>query len=198
MKILIVADEENRYIWDHFDKEKFSDIDLMISCGDLKGSYLSFLVTMINAPLFYVHGNHDDRYETHPPDGCISIEDKIVEFKGIRIAGLGGSIEYSGGLHQFSPEHMMKRAKRLVKPGIIRRQKKFDILVTHSPAKGLGDGDSFAHQGFPAFNWLLDNYQPKYHLHGHQHLSYGANLQRIIKYKNTTIINGFGYHILEF
>lgn len=198
MKILIVADEENRYIWDHFDKSKFSDIDLMISCGDLKSSYLSYLVTMINAPLYYVHGNHDDRYETHPPDGCISLEDKIIEFKGIRIAGLGGSIEYSGGLHQFSPDQMMRRAKRLVRPGIISWQKSFDILVTHAPAKGLGDGDSFAHQGFPAFNWLLDNYQPKYHLHGHQHLSYGANLDRIIKYKNTTIINGFGYHILEF
>lgn len=198
MKILIVSDEENRYIWDHFDRNKFSDIDLVISCGDLKASYLSYLVTMIKAPLYYVHGNHDERYTTHPPEGCISLEDQIIEYKGIRIAGLGGSIEYSGGQQQFSPEAMMKRAKKLMKPHLLRKPKCFDILVTHSPAKGLGDGEGFAHQGFPAFNWLLDTYTPKYHLHGHQHLSYGPNMERIIQYNGTTIINGFGYYIFEF
>ncbi len=198
MKILVVSDEENKYIWDHFDRDKFSDIDLMISCGDLKASYLSYLVTMINAPLYYIHGNHDTRYAVDPPEGCVSIEDEIIEFKGIKIAGLGGSIEYSGGDHQFSPGQMMKRAKNLTKRRFKKRASGFDILVTHSPAKGLGDGDGFVHQGFPAFNWLLDKYKPKYHLHGHQHLSYGANMERIIKYNDTTIINGFGYHIFEF
>ncbi|HHX62610.1 MAG TPA: metallophosphoesterase [Epulopiscium sp.] len=198
MKILVVSDEENNYIWDFFDKSKFCDIDMIISCGDLKASYLSYLVTMINAPLYYVHGNHDERYATHPPEGCISLEDQIINYKGIRIAGLGGSIEYSGGSQQFSPDKMMKRVKKLTKPSITMKPKKIDILVTHAPAKGLGDGDSFAHQGFPAFNWLLDTAKPKYHLHGHQHLSYGPNMERIIKYGDTTIINGFGYHIFEF
>lgn len=196
MKILVVSDEESRYIWDHFNRDKFKDIDLMISCGDLKASYLSFLVTMINAPLFYVHGNHDDRYETHPPEGCISIEDQIVTYNGVRIAGLGGSIEYSGGMHQYSPYEMQKRAKRLTS-GFFKK-KEFDILVTHAPGKGLGDGDGFVHQGFPAFNWLLDTVKPKYHLHGHNHLTYGVNQERIIKYQETTIINGFGYYIFEF
>ena len=196
MKILLVSDEENSYIWDHFDRNRFKDIDIMISCGDLKASYLSYLVTMINAPLYYVHGNHDERYETHPPEGCISIEDQIITHKGIRIAGLGGCIEYSGGNHQFSPAQMMKRAKRLVRGRL--GKKGFDILVTHAPAKGLGDGKGFVHQGLPAFNWLLDTYQPKYHLHGHQHLSYGANQERIIEYGGTTIINGFGYYIFDF
>lgn len=198
MKILVVSDEENSYIWDHFDKNRFCDIDIMISCGDLKASYLSYLVTMINAPLYYVHGNHDQRYQTHPPEGCISIEDQIIDYKGIRIAGLGGSIEYSGGRHQFSPDKMMKRAKKLTKPSFNMKPKHFDILVTHSPAKGLGDGEGFAHQGFPAFNWLLDTYKPKYHLHGHQHLNYGANQERIIEYNETSIINGFGYYVFEF
>ena len=196
MNILVLADHESPYIWDHFDKNRFSNIDLMISCGDLKPSYLSFLVTMINAPLYYVHGNHDYNYKMQPPEGCISIEDKIITYKGIRIAGLGGSIEYSGGEHQFAPEQMMKRAKKLSK-GFFKK-KEFDILVTHSPAEGLGDGDDFAHQGFPAFNWLIDTYKPKYHLHGHQHLNYGINQKRVIKYNQTTIINGFEYYTLDF
>ncbi|WP_218031481.1 hypothetical protein [Paenibacillus kobensis] len=36
MKILIVSDEESKYIWDYFDRERFKDIDLIISCGDMK------------------------------------------------------------------------------------------------------------------------------------------------------------------
>ena len=52
MKILLVSDKENDYIWDHFEPARFKDIELIISCGDLQPSYLSFLVTMVNVPLF--------------------------------------------------------------------------------------------------------------------------------------------------
>ncbi len=34
MKILVVPDEENTYIWDHFERICFADIDLIIWCGD--------------------------------------------------------------------------------------------------------------------------------------------------------------------
>ena len=43
------------------EKEDYADIDLVISCGDLKADYLSFIATMIAVPVLYVHGNHDDR-----------------------------------------------------------------------------------------------------------------------------------------
>ena len=85
MKILIVSDQENTYIWDHFDKEKFKDIELIISCGDLKASYLSFLVTMIPVPLLYVPGNHDIKYLQAPPEGCIDIDNQIITYKNIKI-----------------------------------------------------------------------------------------------------------------
>ena len=35
MKILLLADEESKYLWDYFDKSKVEGIDLIISCGDL-------------------------------------------------------------------------------------------------------------------------------------------------------------------
>ena len=60
MKILVIADEESQKIWDFFRKEDYADIDLVISCGDLKADYLSFIATMIAVPVLYVHGNHDD------------------------------------------------------------------------------------------------------------------------------------------
>ena len=45
MKILVLADEESKYLWDYFEKSKLEGIDLIISCGDLKPQYLSFLAT---------------------------------------------------------------------------------------------------------------------------------------------------------
>ena len=44
MKILAIADEESKYLWDFFEKSKLDGIDLIISCGDLDPRYLSFLV----------------------------------------------------------------------------------------------------------------------------------------------------------
>ena len=60
MKILAVSDEENNALWSERVREIADGIDLIISCGDLKNEYLEFLLTMINAPLLYVFGNHDE------------------------------------------------------------------------------------------------------------------------------------------
>lgn len=195
MKLLIVSDQESKYLYDHFDKEKFSNVDLIISCGDLKPAYLSYLVTMINAPLFYVHGNHDDHYIKTPPEGCESIDGKLVVFNGVRILGLGGSRKYREGLHQYSERQMKLKIAKLYPQLLVH--KGIDILVTHAPALGLGDGKDLIHMGFPQFNKLLTHYEPKYHFHGHQHLNYGHN-ERIHHLGSTTIINGFGYYLIDY
>jgi Icc-related predicted phosphoesterase len=195
MKILLVSDTEEPYIWDYFDHERFDDIDLVISCGDLKSEYLSFLVTMINAPLFYVHGNHDKNYLKKPPEGCESIDGKLVTLNGIRLLGLGGSFCYSGEDFQYTEKQMEKRVRKL--RYALWRNKGFDILVTHAPAFGIGDGTDLCHKGFKAFNGLIDKYSPKYFIHGHQHLNYRQQ-PRIQSYSSTTVINAYGYHILNY
>ena len=83
MRILAIADEESPYLWDYFEKSKLEGIDLIISCGDLAPEYLSFLATFTSAPVLYVHGNHDTKYDEHPPSGCISIEDQIYVYQGV-------------------------------------------------------------------------------------------------------------------
>ena len=97
MKILLIADEENKALWDHYDSSRTEGVDLIISCGDLHPDYLQFLVTMTNCPLLYVRGNHDGVYDRNPPDGCISIDDRIYDYRGLRILGLGGSMRYRPG-----------------------------------------------------------------------------------------------------
>ncbi len=54
MKILFLADEECPYLWDYYQPGRLDGYDLIVSCGDLKPSYLSFLVTMSNKPVLYV------------------------------------------------------------------------------------------------------------------------------------------------
>lgn len=198
MNILAVADTENKYIWEYFDKEKFKDVDLIISCGDLKASYLEFLVTMIPAPLLYVPGNHDTRYADKPPEGCINIDGEIYIHKnGVRVLGLGGSIKYRPEkIFQYSEEEMQKRTIKLRRT--IKKAGGFDILVAHNPALGLGDGNDAAHKGFRCFLSMLNTYKPKYFLHGHQHASYNRKLSRKNKYLNTQIINVGPYYLFEY
>ena len=85
MRLLVLSDKESNYLWDSENPKRLEDIDLILSCGDLRPEYLSFIATFTHAPVLYVHGNHDDRYQETPPDGCFCIENscqaKILQIK---------------------------------------------------------------------------------------------------------------------
>ena len=176
MRILVLADVESKYLWDYFEKEKLDGIDLILSCGDLKPQYLSFLASFSKVPILYVHGNHDDCYEIAPPDGCICIENKIYVYRGVRIMGLGGSIRYNNGKNQYTQAQMKQRVRTMA---------------------GVNDGEDHVHKGFDAFVDILDEYQPKYFIHGHVHKSYSNGFKREDKYKNTVVINGYDRYIID-
>ena len=196
MKILALADEESAYLWDYFEKSKLEGIDLIISCGDLNPKYLSFLATFTNAPVIYVHGNHDKKYKNIPPEGCICIEDEIYVYKGVRILGLGGSMKYNSDECQYTEREMRKRVRKL--RWKLFRSKGFDILVTHAPAFGLNDGDDLPHRGFKVFNTLIEKYNPKYFLHGHVHMRYGRKHVRFDTCGDTQVINAFERCVFEY
>lgn len=196
MRILAIADEESKFLWDFYEKGMLDGIDLIISCGDLDPNYLSFLVTMASVPVLYVHGNHDAKYEKVPPDGCVCIEDTIYVHEGVRILGLGGSMRYKPGAHQYTEFQMQCRVQKL-RPKIWRHGG-FDILVTHAPAYRLNDGEDLPHQGFRAFLYLMDKYKPKFFLHGHVHMNYGRQHKRYDKYNDTHVINAFERCVFDF
>ena len=195
MKILVLSDIESKYLWDYFEKEKLDGIDLILSCGDLKPQYLSFLASFAKVPILYVHGNHDDCYEETPPDGCICIENKIYVHEGVRIMGLGGSLRYNNGKNQYTQKQMKSRLRRMWLQ--LKINKGIDILLTHSPAAGINDGDDYVHKGFDAFVQVLETYAPQYFIHGHVHKNYQSNFKREYKYKNTIVINGFERYTIE-
>ena len=195
MKVLLLSDVESKFLWDYYRPGHLDGVDLILSCGDLDANYLSFLVTMAHAPLLYVRGNHDRRYETHPPEGCDCIEDRLVTVNGQRILGLGGSIRYNGGTDQYTERQMARRLMRLW-PRLLWAGG-VDIVLTHAPLRGLGDGDDLPHRGFSCFYRLLDRFHPRYFIHGHVHMNYGASIPRLREYGETTVINAYEKYLLE-
>lgn len=199
MKILAVSDEECAALWDHYVPGRLSEYDLIISCGDLKAEYLSFLVTMGRCPVLYVHGNHDTTYKENPPEGCDCIDDALIVYNGIRILGLGGCLRYHPGEHQYTEKQMARRISKL--HWKIRRLGGVDIVVTHAPPLGLGDEEDPAHRGFETLLELIELYKPKYLLHGHVHLRYNAHTgqkpRRENEYRGTKVINVSDRYELE-
>ena len=195
MKILTVSDQECPALWDFYVPDRLKEFDLILSCGDLKAEYLSFLVTMARCPVLYVHGNHDGSYHSNPPEGCDCIEDKLVTYNGLRILGLGGCRKYHPGAHQYTEEQMQKRIRKLRRQ--IKKAGGVDIVLSHAPARGLGDSDDPAHMGFESLRELLDEFHPAYLVHGHVHLNYAPGKERALAYGDTTIVNAYERYVLD-
>lgn len=195
MKILLISDEESPYLWDYYQPGRLDGIDLIISCGDLSAEYLTFLVTMGRAPVYYIHGNHDDKYAHKPPEGCECIEDKVIEFGGVRILGLGGCVRYTKGTHQYTERQMARRVRRAHR--LIKRSKGVDLIVSHAPVRGLGDDDSPVHRGFECFHQLLDTHKPKFWAYGHVHMRYSNRQARLIEHADTKLVNACERYIIE-
>lgn len=216
MKILLLADTEERALWDFWSEktaERLSDVSLILSAGDLKAEYLEFIVTMTNLPLVYVRGNHDGEYDKRPPEGCIDADGRIVEVtcrtpegsERIRILGLGGSMRYKPhGADMYTEKEMKRRILRAYTAAVRDRASgrisgpaSFDILLTHAPCRGWGDMDDLPHTGFDCFNALLERNRPKFQCYGHVHREYG-NFRRIIDHPSgTPLINASGYYIYD-
>ncbi|MDD3797164.1 MAG: metallophosphoesterase, partial [Lachnospiraceae bacterium] len=146
-------------------------------------------------PVLYVHGNHDESYATKPPEGCTCIEDMVYDYNGVRILGLGGSMRYREGTHQYNEREMDRRIRRVQSK--IRRKKGFDIILTHAPACGIHDQSDLPHHGFHGFLDLMDQYRPRYMIHGHVHMNYGYNIERTSQYHDTTVINSYEKYLIE-
>ncbi|MBF0229039.1 MAG: metallophosphoesterase [Desulfamplus sp.] len=195
MRILSISDVVVPSLYSEFDKKKFDPIDLVLSCGDLPPEYLSFILHSLNAPLYYVRGNHDIRYDLKPPMGCTDIHGKIVKFNQIKIIGFGGSRWYNGGMNQYT-ESQMRKFIRGVKFSIWWNRG-VDIVITHSPPRHIHDAEDRCHRGFRSFCKFIDKYKPDYFIHGHIHRHFTCQEERITTVNKTKVINTYGYNIIE-
>ncbi|MBL8059006.1 MAG: metallophosphoesterase family protein, partial [Anaerolineales bacterium] len=165
MKILALSDEVVDSIYSPRITERFADVDLVVGCGDLPFYYLEFVVTMLNRPVYYVHGNHDkpsqylsDGRIIDQAEGCLPLETLSVRAQSrgrdLLLAGLGGSLQYNFGQHQYSQRDMHRRVLQLTPALLVNRARYgrfLDVLITHAPPRGIHDSSDRAHTGFEAF-----------------------------------------------
>jgi len=206
MKILAVSDKIVDIIYTSSITERLKDVDFVVSCGDLPNSYLEFIVSTLNKPLFYVHGNHhiDTIYTENGareggPEGCINLDNRIIEYNGVIIGGLEGSIRYSTGKYQYTDFQMCMKINRM-KPRLylnkIFKKRYIDILITHSPPYKIQDQDDLPHRGFKCLAGFIKSFSPKFLIHGHIHV-YGIDNSRIKKVGKTKVINAYGFRVIE-
>ena len=205
-KVLAVSDQVVERIYTLAVNEHFQDVDLILGCGDLPYTYLEYLVSVLNIPLFYVPGNHDPAYNPHRSlsyaEGGSNLDLKTAFVKGLLLAGLGGSIRYRpDGVNQYTQGQAFSRAYRLLLRLLVsqnRYGRKLDVLITHSPPFGIHDEESQAHQGLKALNFLIRTVRPRYLFHGHTHF-FRNNLEEwVTQVGRTTVMNIFPYKVIEF
>jgi uncharacterized protein len=155
--------------------------DVILGAGDLPFEYLEVLSTLCDAPCVFVPGNHDRDLsgyrhgragwlraglpsEEPGPRGAINADRRTVEVAGLSISGLGGCRRYNDGPNQYTDVQQRLRSWRLTcaRPSP-------DILLTHSPARGVGDGDDRPHRGFDCYHGLVRSLRPTLLVHGHVH-----------------------------
>lgn len=196
MKILTVSDRVSAELLDSADTiARLNNIDLIISCGDLPPEFLSSLRHRYDAPLYYVLGNHDLRYDAAPPLGCTSIDRKVIRFGGRTIVGFSGSRWYNGGDNQYSEKEMKRFINRM--RFSLWRSGAIDIVVTHAPPRHVHDAEDPCHKGFRCFSGFIDKYTPKFFIHGHIHRLFNDDSDRITVIKTTRVINSYGFHVFE-
>lgn len=173
-------------------KKKFSDIDFIMSAGDVSNEYLDYLVSVLNKDLIMVNGNHI--YHREYPMGFAKIIDgKGIKYKGLRILGLDGCKVYSFQKHQYTERQMKWRIMK----NIFFLFGGVDIVLSHASPGGIHDIDDGVHNGFEIFNKVIKYFKPRLWIHGHIHLHNYRAFQDT-NAGDTMVSNTFGYRVFIF
>jgi len=214
LKILCISDQIDPQIYSPHIKERFGDIDMILCAGDLPLDYLDFIVSNLNKPLFFIFGNHHIQEIKHYKKqffnvyeriegeylgcGAVHLGSKIKKEGGLILAGFDGSIRYNKGINQYTEFEMLLEVIKLI-PGLLWNRifhgRYLDILLTHSPPKGIHDKNDQCHTGFKVFKSFLKIFKPLYHVHGHIHL-YDLSDIRCTKWELTTVCNAFSHYVI--
>jgi calcineurin-like phosphoesterase family protein len=210
-----VADYIDPIVYSIGIRDRFGDVDLVLSAGDLPLDYLEYIVSTLNTPLYFVFGNHNLEhfryYRYHEKSGGVdsvkgrNIGATYVGFHvrktedGLLIAGLGGSMLYNHSPSQYSNFRMtleiLKITPRLLWNRLVHGRF-LDILLTHAPPEGIHDKTDLCHQGFRPFLRFMRVFKPRYLVHGHIHLYDMADVRKS-QYYDTTVINAYGHYVIE-
>lgn len=187
MKICAVSDTHN---W----KIRFPKCDVLAIAGDIsmRGTlpwFIEEFVPYIQQFTFdkclLVFGNHDDEIYMNEewrdiklPENIVVLNNTSYKYKNVKFYGSPNCNYIPGFLNTFSEETLEELFATMPDDT--------DVLITHSPAYGIGDttyGDDY-HLGSASLLEKIRQVKPKIHIFGHVHTG-----KKFIKENGTSFYN---------
>lgn len=196
IRILAVSDVLDPTLIDKRSRNAVMPVDLIVGCGDLECDDLAFVADSFDAPLVYVHGNHDSeaawqRYKEICPAETPSTA--VVKHVGVPMAGLTWPGRRGKGAIR-SERAAWSQALRLAVRRVGRARPM--IVLSHVPPLGVGDVPTDAyHRGFKGYRWLLERIEPTLWLHGHTPLAAAGEWK--VTVGASTVVNVTGAVVID-
>ncbi len=176
MNILVIADDET--IKSHLPEAR---ADLVVSCGDLPDDVICHAAQRTSCKhVLAVKGNHDSNGDFPAP--IVNLHLHTFEFRSLRFGGFSGSWKYKPKGHHLFEQSEVELA--------LDSFPKVDVFVSHNSPRLIHDRDDEVHVGFVAFNNYIARHQPRFVLHGHQHVQQESFVH------TTRVIGTYGFRWL--
>lgn len=161
----------------HGDEPKLEGGDILIVAGDCTGRdlpwewerFFAWVESQNYEDVILVAGNHDGYLEERTCEHFFSnlkyLEDKLLEYKGLRIYGTPWTPIFCNW-HFMLPPGKIQQKWDLIPDNL-------DILITHGPPYSTLDGTCGNRHGCPHLLDAVVRAKPKHHVFGHIHESGG-------------------------
>ena len=163
LRILVISDTHGCFAEDMIPVNSQGDVqaDICLLLGDMSDRDVAIVDEFINIPKYGILGNHDgwDLYDRH---GIENIHGKVIDFNGVRIAGLQGSIKYKySDMPLYTDDESVEIADGMDSA---------DILISHDSPKYLHGDRDFAHSGLRGITHFCEKWNVPLNIHGHHHV----------------------------
>ncbi len=203
MKIVAISDEEVGFLPNIIrdGDERFKDISVLLSCGDLPERYVRTVAESLSRPYFFVLGNHDlGRKKITKLNKTKNIGFKFKKCEGALFLGFYGSEKYNttnddNQIGQITNTIMVLWI--IIKYFFLLKfigRKKLIVISHNTPI--FNKKDDKTHRGFWAYGLVIKLLTPEVWIHGHTHLK-TMYIDKIVKKDKTKIINIYGYKIID-
>ena len=167
------------------DMPECENIDVCLLLGDLSLRDIEIVREKIgNTPTYGVLGNHDG-FELYDRADIENIHGKVVEVKGVRIAGIQGGFRYKDtNLFPFYTDEESIEIADSIEPA--------DVLISHDYPKHFHGGQDWAHDGLQGITLYCEKHNVQLNIHGHSHVNMSGVLEN-----GTNVVCCYGAQIIE-
>jgi Icc-related predicted phosphoesterase len=177
MTVLVIADDESL-----LSKLPEAHCDVLVSCGDLPDQVILQAALRCRCwQIFAIKGNHDSSATFKAPIVDLHLASHTIH--GITFGGFCGAWKYKPRGNYLFEQPEVETA--------LASFPRVDVFVTHNSPRMVHDRDDDVHIGFVAFHSYIFRAQPRWLLHGHQHVNVETSVAA------TKVIGTYGYRFVS-